>query len=166
MNEVANGNETTVRIYSDMVKLIDGPIFDRIASQNINLLIRIIWSVASQLDTCTGHLNSPPDTINTGGGDDVINAGGGNDKMTGGTGSDDFIFKDGFGTDIIYDFDVSNVDENIDLSTVTGITNYTDLKTNHLRSNSTNEAEIFDEANTITLAGVSTADLSDTDFIF
>ena len=115
-------------------------------------------------DTVTSGNNA--DTINTGGGDDVINAGGGNDKMTGGTGSDDFIFKDGFGTDVIYDFDVSNVDEYIDLSAVTGITNYTDLKTNHLRSNSTNEAEIFDEANTITLAGVSTADLSDTDFIF
>jgi len=106
------------------------------------------------------------DTITTGGGDDVINAGGGNDIMTGGAGSDVFIFEDGFGNDSITDFDAFDSYEVIILSNVTSIANYTDLTENYLIANASGDAVIFDGADTITLIGVSIADLDATDFIF
>jgi Ca2+-binding RTX toxin-like protein len=106
------------------------------------------------------------DTITTGGGDDIINAGGGSDIMTGGAGSDDFIFEDGFGIDGIIDFNAFDGGEDINLSAVTEIVDYTDLTANHLTANASGAAVIFDGANTITLTGVLITDLDVTDFIF
>jgi Ca2+-binding RTX toxin-like protein len=55
------------------------------------------------LDGSRGH-----DTINGGGGNDRI-VGGAGDLLTGGRGDEEFIFRQGFGTDIITDFHVGDV---------------------------------------------------------
>jgi Ca2+-binding RTX toxin-like protein len=102
------------------------------------------------------------DTITTGGGDDNISAGGGADTITGGAGADVYIFEDGFGNDSIIDFDDF---DNINLSAVTNIVDYTDLYDNHLTDVAGN-AVISDGADTITLIGVSTNDLFANDFEF
>ena len=45
------------------------------------------------------------DVIHGGNGDDKINGGIGNDKLDGGHGNDQFIFDNGFGNDLILDFE-------------------------------------------------------------
>jgi Ca2+-binding RTX toxin-like protein len=47
------------------------------------------------------------DTLNSGGGSDTLIGGVGEDDMSGGLGSDTFAFADGFGHDVIQDFDMS-----------------------------------------------------------
>jgi Ca2+-binding RTX toxin-like protein len=115
------------------------------------------------------------DIIVAGGGDDFINGGGGNDTMTGGVGIDEFFFTDGFGTDVIKDFDISNTgdDDIISLENVSNITNWADLiglqnggtDLGHLTEVDGN-AVISDGTDTITLEGVSMSALQESDFIF
>jgi len=83
---------------------------------------------------------------------------------------DTFVFAGSFGADTITDFS-SNDAEDIDLSGVANITNFTDLVMNHL-SNNGGTAQIEDGANSILLQGVAFADVgvgqlySEEDFIF
>lgn len=57
----------------------------------------------------------------------------GNDGLTGGAQSDIFVFQNGFGRDIIRDFNANGVAHDlIDLSGVSGITTYYDLRTHHI----------------------------------
>ncbi|MEP1962400.1 calcium-binding protein [Tateyamaria sp.] len=114
-------------------------------------------------DTLNG--NGGADTLNGGNDADVLNGGIGNDVLTGGGGNDVFIFEDGFGNDTIVDFAASNA-EGIDLSAVSAIINFNDLRTNHLTQVG-NDAVIDDSAgNTITIENFNVVDLGNGDFLF
>ena len=52
--------------------------------------------------------------------------------MSGNDGNDDFIFLSGFGTDTITNFDALSNGEGIDLSGVTQIKSWNDLKNHHM----------------------------------
>jgi len=100
------------------------------------------------------------------GGRDTLDGGTGNDTMTGGWFSDVFAFADGFGADVITDFDANNLNERIDLSGVTAITDLMDLVSNHMTQVGS-DVVITDGSNTITIEGVSLAEMSDgDDFLF
>jgi len=49
------------------------------------------------------------DTLLGGSGRDKLEGGRGNDTLTGGTGADRFVFKDGFGQDVITDFEAGGL---------------------------------------------------------
>ena len=113
------------------------------------------------------------DTINGGDGNDTITGGLGNDSMNGGTGNDvlsglgdfdTFIFYNGFGHDIITDFNLSTF-EKIDVSGVAGIVNPADLFSNHLTQDGADL--LFDDLNgiTITIENTLLATLDAGDFI-
>jgi len=133
-------------------------------------------------DVLNGNLGS--DVLNGGEGRDYLDAGAGFDTLVGGAGDDTltggsnwdvFVFEDGFGKDIVYDFDVENQFEKIDLSGVQSITDFDDLAIYHLREFDSRE-EIFSRpsgtliedglGNSILLFRVEVADLSADDFIF
>ncbi|UWQ40113.1 hypothetical protein K3718_11085 [Leisingera aquaemixtae] len=116
------------------------------------------------------------DTLSGKGGDDLIMGGAGRDKILGDGGNDDlfgdggadrFIFRGAFGDDTVSDFETAGRKEKIDLSGVTPIKSFRDLKNNHLSENGDGDAVISDNnGNTITLDGVGIADLSGNDFLF
>ncbi|MEO0849789.1 MAG: calcium-binding protein [Pseudomonadota bacterium] len=105
------------------------------------------------------------DRLLGGAGFDSLNGGSGDDELTGNFNADFFVFEDNFGNDTILDFDQANAFEAIDLSAVSGITDFADLVNNHL-TDVEGTAVITDGANTITIAGVAAADLVAGDFIF
>ncbi|MEO1151823.1 MAG: calcium-binding protein, partial [Pseudomonadota bacterium] len=74
--------------------------------------------------------------------------------------------EDGFGNDVITDFDQDNAFEFIDLSGVTAITDFTDLADNHLMQVGMDTVIDDGAGNTITLIGVDIADLDASDFLF
>ncbi|UWQ73418.1 calcium-binding protein [Leisingera sp. M658] len=116
-------------------------------------------------DTLSGKGGN--DTIFGGGGKDRINGDGGNDLLSGEGGADRFIFKGTFGNDTVSDFSTSGRKEKIDLSDVTTIKHFRDLKNNHLSENDDGDAVIRDNrGNTITLEDIAIADLSGNDFLF
>ena len=103
------------------------------------------------------------------GGNDTIAGGAGDDTLYGYGGADVFVYDNGFGTDIIADFEATNDQEKINLAGVSSITDWADL------SNPVNghmlqigaDVVINDLAgNTITLTGVSLEQLHEVDFIF
>lgn len=109
---------------------------------------------------------SENDTIYGGSGFDTIIGGSGDDTLWGNFNADTFVFADGFGVDVIMDFDALNVLEKIDLSGVTAIVDLADLMANHA-SQAGGNVLIDDLAgNTITLVGVNLGDLDASDFIF
>ncbi|MCV6593663.1 MAG: hypothetical protein OIF48_11965 [Silicimonas sp.] len=125
-------------------------------------------------DRVEGNLGA--DTLEGGAGDDslfggngafadTLIGGAGNDRLAGEAGADVFIFADGFGQDVISDFDEFSAAEKIDLSLVTTITDFSDLANNHL-SQSGADAVITAGANTITLNNVLITDLDAGDFDF
>ncbi|UWQ73419.1 calcium-binding protein [Leisingera sp. M658] len=113
------------------------------------------------LDGGAGH-----DTLHGGSGRDTLDGGYGDDLLTGGSGDDTFVFFDVFGDDIITDFNASSSGEKIDLSTVSSITDMTDLLDNHIREDGENVVIEDAHGNTITLKDVQLADLDETDFNF
>ncbi|MBC7285430.1 calcium-binding protein, partial [Hoeflea sp.] len=142
-------------------------------------------------DTIWGSAGN--DTVNGGGGNEVIYGEAGNDSLLGGIGNDTiyggdqydtirggdgddelwgmfnadrFVFADGFGADVIMDFDAQNAFEKIDLSGVSAIVGLADLMANHT-SQAGGHVLIDDLAgNTITLVGVTLGDLDASDFVF
>lgn len=77
------------------------------------------------------------DTLFGDSGWDTLDGGAGDDALTGGGGSDLFVFRNGDGSDRIKDFNAAREKGNwsgdrIDLSAVSDITGYDDLKANHL----------------------------------
>lgn len=96
---------------------------------------------------------------------DTLIGGTGNDTLSGEQGADTFVFEDGFGTDVITDFDEYSGAEKVDLTLVSGITDFADLQAFHLSQSGAN-ALITDGANTITLLNVTVVDLGADDFEF
>ncbi|SFM76747.1 beta strand repeat-containing protein [Shimia aestuarii] len=137
-------------------------------------------------DRLTGGNDS--DTLDGGGGNDILLGGAGNDSLVGnfgsdtfiggtgddtlngGGGSDLFIFANGFGNDVIEGFSANNA-EDINISAVSGITDFNDLIANHLFNNG-GFAQIVVGTNSILLEGVAFGDVgvgqaySADDFIF
>ncbi len=106
------------------------------------------------------------DLIRGGAGADVVQDAGGNDRMIGGGGGGDlFVLAEGFGRDRIQDFDTTEGDR-IDVSALSGITDFDDLMAQHLSQRGRNVLLRDGEGNSLTLAGVNVADLSVDDFLF
>ncbi len=101
-----------------------------------------------------------------GNGDDAIRGRAGNDTLLGQGGNETFFFENGFGNDVIIGFEANNDAEDIDLSAVTAITDFTDLVNNHLFQVGANA--VIDDlmGNTITLTNTLKASLHDADFGF
>jgi len=109
---------------------------------------------ANRLDGGAGN-----DTIRGGGDADTIIGGAGNDTLTGGGGRDTFVFRPGFGKDVITDFrigvsavktDVLDL-QGLGFTSVKDVLNHTDLGAN---------AVIHVGSDTITLHGVTEAQLA------
>ena len=119
-------------------------------------------------DTLIGAGGS--DILRGGDGNDILDGGEGGDSLTGGLGDDGFVFADNWGIDSIADFDAADT-EYIDLSAVTGITDFADLVANHARE-AASGLEIYDGANVIRITGFHLTDLgtgqalSENDFRF
>ncbi len=120
----------------------------------------------SSIDRLTGGFGD--DTLEGGAGEDrlagsrgkdVLDGGAGDDRMSGGKGVDTFVFADGFGTDVIEDFEVDVSGEVIDLSGVTSITSFADLIDNHITANSDHLLIDDGAGNTIRLNGLDQSDL-------
>ena len=77
-----------------------------------------------------------------------------------------FVFMDNSGTDTIADFDVADAFELINLASVTTITDFNDLVTDHLSANAQGYAVISYDANSITLDNVAMSSLTADEFAF
>ncbi|MEM8686310.1 MAG: calcium-binding protein [Pseudomonadota bacterium] len=102
--------------------------------------------------------------LNGGGGNDVLSGGLGNDALLGGEGIDTFVFVDNFGVDVILDFYAHPSGEKVDLSAVSEITDFDDLKNNHLVTEE-GSAVIVDGQNKIVLKNVQVSDLDVDNFV-
>lgn len=112
------------------------------------------------------HGGNGADLLRGGAGFDVLFGGVGNDTMSGDFNADTFVFANGFGADVITDFDATNDFEKIDLRGVSAITDLADLLGNHVAQIGS-DVVIDDRAgNTITLTGVALGDLGAADFVF
>ncbi len=114
-------------------------------------------------DTLYGGLGN--DTLDGGSGNDRLFGGTGNDILTGGADHDTFVFADGFGQDVITDFDALDTAERIKLTDVSTINNMSDLLAAATQSGS----DVVIDAgggNVLTLENVTLADLDGSDFIF
>ena len=107
------------------------------------------------------------DTLYGQGGDDLVEGGSGNDLLFGQSGDDSFVFADGFGQDVIGDFNEFSAAEKIDLSALTTIASYAALTGNNHMSQQGADVVIDDFAgNTITLLNVLLGNLDSGDFVF
>lgn len=106
------------------------------------------------------------DIFYAGAGFDTIVGGLGDDTMQGNFNADRFVFANGHGNDVIQDFDANNDFEKIDLSAVSAIVNFSDLIVNHSSQVGGNVLIDTGGGNSITLNGVTLADLDAVDFIF
>ncbi|MEL6168411.1 MAG: calcium-binding protein [Pseudomonadota bacterium] len=123
------------------------------------------------------RLNGGPgnDRIDGGPGDDSLSGGSGFDTILGGPGddvlagnfnADTFVFSDGFGRDRIMDFDAANDFEVIDLSSVSWITGWDDLKANHLVQDGSDVLISDGGVDELVLQDQAVEDLSSLDFLF
>ena len=116
-------------------------------------------------DRATG--GSGADTINTGAGKDWLNGGGGADELTGGGASDLFVFTFAHGHDVITDFTASGGKKDIiDLSAISEIRNWKDLRNNHLFSDGGDARIDTSGTSSILLEDVSPEDLQAANFLF
>ncbi|WP_282095673.1 calcium-binding protein [Epibacterium ulvae] len=106
------------------------------------------------------------DAVIGGAGRDVLNGGAGNDLLVGGRGFDTFVFRGRFGSDVVRDFNANQDGEDIDLSAVGTIRNFTDLSRNHIEQVGNDVVIDALNGNTITLRNVQLDDLDAGDFIF
>lgn len=97
-------------------------------------------------------------------GADTLNGGAGDDVLVGGDGNDTFVFDQGFGADRIDDFNSGGFDDLIDLQNTSSET-FADVLS---LASEVNGDTVIDFANgdSITLVGVTIAQLSGDDFIF
>lgn len=105
------------------------------------------------------------DTLRGGAGFDWLIGGAGDDNMRGNFNADTFVFADGHGNDIIWDFNAQNDLERIDLTLVSGLNNFNAL----LAASRQDGAHVIVETSatsSITLHGVNLNDLDVIDFVF
>lgn len=95
-------------------------------------------------------------------GNDRLEGGAGNDTLKGGADADTFVFS--ADADQINDFGTG--DDNIDLTMAVGITDYTDLQTNHLSENGGNTIITDDAGSTLIVLDVELTSLNESDFTF
>jgi Ca2+-binding RTX toxin-like protein len=103
------------------------------------------------------------DNLDGGNGSDILNGDGGNDTMTGGKGPDTFVFGLNFGEDVITDFKPHT--DTIEIHDAL-FANFADLQAHAVNDGSGNTVITYDAANTITLLGVTVAELNANDFSF
>ena len=101
------------------------------------------------------------DNIIGGNGKDVVNGGAGDDTLTGGNGKDIFVFTANFGKDVIKDFGGDTIQ--FDHGTFANFAEVQSLMANDGHGNTVITA---DTNNTVTLLGVSVAQLHASDFSF
>ncbi|QUJ76025.1 M10 family metallopeptidase C-terminal domain-containing protein [Sulfitobacter albidus] len=99
-------------------------------------------------------------------GNDTLYGQDGNDRLWGGGGADQFMFENGFGQDMIMDFDPLASGEIINLHAVAAFTDFADLDANHLSRAGDNTLISDDDGNTITLLNVDRDALSIDHFAF
>ena len=134
-------------------------------------------------DSTTINMNAGNDTLFAGEGDDKIDGGSGNDKlygeegddtihggagsdlMYGGSGEDTFVFKAGHGDDTIGDFTNGEDTIAIDISGLTGITQFSDLTITDNGGSAVIDLT-GSGGGTIELTGFDMNDLDATDFTF
>lgn len=106
------------------------------------------------------------DYLKGGPGADTIIGGSGSDFLRGGAGADTFKFSDFFGADQIFDFEPERHGDLIDLSDVSQISDFEDLKANHVVQAGKDTRIEVDAENTIVLKNISIAAIGEDDFIF
>lgn len=105
------------------------------------------------------------DRLNGGTGADTLSGGAGRDRMVGGADADVFVFGDGFGRDVVFDFDGMGDADTIDLRLLTSVTDFTDLMTSHVRDTKAGLI-IASGTDSLFLRGLDRADLEVDDFLF
>lgn len=160
-NDIINGDGGNDRLFGQGGS-------DRIAGGDGNDTIAGGWGIdtvwgGSGSDTING--DSGNDRLFGQGGFDTINGGSGDDVMTGGFGRDTFVFSGAFDRDTITDFDATSGDY-IDLSGVSSITGWWDLRTSHMTASGNDVIINAFGGNSIVLQNVALGDLDATDFIF
>ena len=105
------------------------------------------------------------DILKGGAGRDKLIGGEGNDLLIGGGGFDRFVFDDMSGSDTIRGFSSASNQEKIELRNVTGITDFADLKANHMNQVGA-DVVIDDGTITITVENVLIGDMNKGDFLF
>ena len=115
------------------------------------------------------------DLLRGGSGDDALRGGGGFDRLEGGAGNDllwgdfnadVFVFADGCGADTVLDFDWASRAEKLDVSGLSGIASWLDLRDNHLTQDGTDALIDAGGGDSIRLANVDAANLDFTCFFF
>ena len=96
-------------------------------------------------------------------GDDTIEGGTTDDTLTGGTGADTFVFNQDSGDDSVTDFTPGT--DKVDLSAFTGITGASDLTLYQVGSDFVIDLSAHG-GGSVTLEGVSSSELSVSDFVF
>ncbi|MFV0490398.1 MAG: calcium-binding protein [Pseudorhodobacter sp.] len=105
------------------------------------------------------------DYLSGGSGNDTLESGKANDVLNGGYGADIFVFTNQFGRDTIEDFETTRGGEKIDLSGVSSITSYSDLRQNHMRQAGNNVIIDAGSDDVITILNVKMSEIYSTDFI-
>ena len=104
------------------------------------------------------------DTLIGGDDADTLNGGSGSDSLTGGAGDDMFVFNAGDGADTISDF--TDGEDLIDLSCITGITEFNDLTIAASGNDVLITLDNDDGGGTILLEGADVNDITEDDFSF
>jgi Ca2+-binding RTX toxin-like protein len=107
--------------------------------------------------------NSGNNTLKGMAGNDMLSGGKGADVLTGGTGSDTFIFKSGFGKDVVTDFE--NGKDHFDFKAWSAIGDFTDLK-EHYITVSGHDLIIRSGSDSLTLKHTAIGELDAGDFLF
>jgi Ca2+-binding RTX toxin-like protein len=111
--------------------------------------------------------NSGNNTIRGGGGVDIETGGRGDDSLFGGAGADHFVFNAGDGKDTIGDFTAKGSDHDVvDLSHVSGLTDFADLKAHNMSSHSGDVIIETGHGDTITLDSMTIKELVAADILF
>jgi len=105
------------------------------------------------------------DSLTGGAGVDRLDGGADNDRLNGGTEGDTFVFVGNWGVDVVTDFGIAVAGEVIDLITAIGITDFADLSANHMAQVGGNTV-ITSGINSLTLTGITMANLAAGDFLF
>jgi Ca2+-binding RTX toxin-like protein len=151
----------------EQIQFADGTTWDRTTIQAQSVLLG-----TSGADTINGTSANETldglggsDTLNGGSGNDILVGGAGNDTLTGGTGNDTFLFRAGFGIDIITDFTAgAGSDDAIELDD--GIFADFNAVIAAASTSGSNTIITVDGSNQVTLQNVAVASLHHDDFRF